>query len=439
MRGAPLDADGRHLRDAEGRIALLRGVNARVEGVFDVSFDDGRVALEEIPALEAADCERMRALGLGLLRLPINWSGVEPEQGRIDGDYLARVDEAVECAAAAGLLVLIDLHQDAYSKEIGEDGAPLWAIVPAPDELLEGPLDDLDARRQSRQVLDAFDSFFAAGDPHGLQAAFIAMLAEVAATWRDHPAVIGFEIFNEPVAAPAELEAFHGAAAAALREAAPEKLVFFEPPAVRNFLDSQPLASAPFPVAGAVYAPHAYTYVFGDQGAQLEALTKDDLRFGIENARAEADAWGTPLLVGELGIGPSQPNADAWMQWQQELHDEVLASNAFWVWKESSQGSWGVFDLVDGAWVERPQVIDWISRVHAERIAADDARLDWRDGALEITPDGPFDAPTSIYVPASSADTFRLECDGDAVPSPSRDGATGLVDVVCAGRLVVRP
>src|SRR5690242_5400026 len=110
-RGAPLDSDGRHLRDAEGRIALLRGVNARVEGVFDVTFDDGRVALEEIPPLEAADCARMRQLGFGLLRLPINWSGVEPEQGRIDEAYLARVGEAVECAAAAGLLVLIDLHQ----------------------------------------------------------------------------------------------------------------------------------------------------------------------------------------------------------------------------------------------------------------------------------------------------------------------------------------
>ena len=56
----------------------------------------------------------------------------------------------------------------------------------------------------------------------------------------------------------------------------------------------------------------------------------EDLRYGIDNARAEADAWGTPLLFGEFGIGPTQPNADAWMAWEQELHDEALASNAFW-------------------------------------------------------------------------------------------------------------
>src|SRR4051794_174380 len=34
------------LVDAEGRVIFLHGVNARVEGIFDVSFDDGRLPLE---------------------------------------------------------------------------------------------------------------------------------------------------------------------------------------------------------------------------------------------------------------------------------------------------------------------------------------------------------------------------------------------------------
>src|SRR6478735_10346972 len=77
----PLASDGTHLRDEQGRIAVLRGVNARVEGVFDVTFSDGRIPLEPIPALEAADCRRMRELGIDLWRLPINWSGIEPTRG----------------------------------------------------------------------------------------------------------------------------------------------------------------------------------------------------------------------------------------------------------------------------------------------------------------------------------------------------------------------
>jgi endoglycosylceramidase len=436
---APIDSDGTHLRDGAGRIALLHGVNARVDGIFDVTFADGREPLEAIPPLEETDCRRMRELGFDLLRLPLSWSGVEPERDRFDEAYLDRVAAAVDCAGSAGLLVLIDFHQDAYSKEIGEDGAPLWAIEPPPEMLLEGPLDDLDARRQSRQVLDAFDSFFAVGDPHGLQAEFIAMAEQVAARFGGDPAVIGFEIFNEPVAPAAGLEPFHAAAAAALRGAAPDKLVFFEPNAIRNLTDSQPLATAPFPVAGAVYAPHAYTFVFGSQDDLLAAASKEDLRPGIVNARAEADAWGVPLFIGEFGIGPDRDNADSWMQWQSELHDEVLASDGFWLWKEISQGGWGLYDLVDGAWVERPQVVGWVSRLHAARIAAGAAMVDSTSGQLVIDiVEDPIDEPTVVYVPEASEATFAATCDGAALAG-ARDPATGLVELPCPGRLVVTP
>src|SRR6478672_4158127 len=156
---SPLWSDGVHLRDAEGRVAIMRGVNARVQGVFDVTFDDGRTALEPIPALTDADCTRMRQLGFDLLRLPINWSGIEPTRGAYAEAYLQKVDAAIDCAANAGVFVLVDLHQDAYSKEIGEDGAPLWAIQPAPTELLQGPLEDLGDRRTAPQTQDAFRTF----------------------------------------------------------------------------------------------------------------------------------------------------------------------------------------------------------------------------------------------------------------------------------------
>ena len=123
-------SDGTQLRDAAGRIRIFRGVNARVEGIFDVTFDDGRQRLEPIPVFTAQDASRMRALGLNVLRLPVNWSGVEPERDVFDEAYLDRVADVVDLCKAEGVHVLIDFHQDAYSKEIGEDGAPLWAIVP---------------------------------------------------------------------------------------------------------------------------------------------------------------------------------------------------------------------------------------------------------------------------------------------------------------------
>ena len=440
----PLWSDGTNLRDADGRIALLRGVNARVAGVFDVTFGDGRTALEPIPALDDTDCTRMRALGFDLLRLPINWSAIEPADGTFDDGYLDRVDAAVQCAARAGLDVLIDLHQDAYSKEIGEDGAPLWAIQPPPAMLLGGPLTDLGARRTSAQVTAAFATFFDTSDPAGLQAAYEDMLAHVAARWADDPAVIGFELYNEPVAGEPDVEAFDAAAAARVRAAAPDKLVLFEPTATRNLADFVPLAKAPFPASAAVYAPHVYTYVFDATPTRLQNLTPDDLESSVQAARAEAAAWHAPLVITEFGIGPTAPNADLWMGVEAQLHDKYLASDAFWLWKEESQGAWGLYDhdAATDTWTERPQVVAWVSRVHAARIAGDVTAnaYDYTTGALhlEVKHGSTHGVPHSIYIPERAAQSFTLACDGAAVTAP-RDPATGLVSVACDGALDVTP
>lgn len=431
----PLSSDGTHLRDEQGRIAVLRGVNARVEGVFDVTFSDGRVPLEPIPALEAADCRRMRELGIDLLRLPINWSGIEPTRGSYDEAYLDRVEAAVRCAGDAGVYVMIDLHEDGYSKEIGEDGAPLWAIVPPPMMLLQGPLDDLGERRTSPQVTAAFDTFFAQGDPAGLQAAFFDMLDHVGARWADDPAVIGFEIYNEPPVGQQDVVPFSIAAAERLRAAAPNKLVFFEPTATRNLFDFAPKPSTPFPVENVVYAPHIYTFVFYSDQAKLEQLQPADLEASVRGAREEANAWRTPLVIGEFGIGPTGTNADLWMGVQAELHDRYLASDAFWVWKENSQAAWGVFDHTGDSWVERPQVVGWLSRVHAARIAGEVVANEYDHTTRTLHLETRSSGAHSIYVPAGS---FTLACNGTTLAA-ERDPATGLVEVACNGTLVAGP
>ena len=88
--------------------------------------------------------------------------------------------------------MIVDFHQDGYSKEIGEDGAPLWAIHPPPDMLLEGPLGgSLSERIVSEQVQRAYTSFFVDDDADTedvrLQAAFAAMARHVATRFADEP------------------------------------------------------------------------------------------------------------------------------------------------------------------------------------------------------------------------------------------------------------
>jgi len=428
------------LVDAEGRVIFLHGVNARVSGVFDVTFDDGRKALEPIPDFTADDAAAMRAMGLNALRLPINWSGLEPVDGKgFDEAYLDRVAAVVKLVSAAKFRVLVDFHQDAYSKEIGEDGAPLWAIKPPPTKLLEGPLTDLGARRTSGQVLQAFSTFF--GDSGAaLRTRFAAAVGHVTARFKGDDTVIGIEIMNEPLAdETAQLVRLHDEVITAIRAADPGRLAFFEPDAQRNLFDHAPLAGRdPWP--GTVYAPHVYTLAFTGSDEARKAMTRATLEPSNKAARAEAKSWNAPLAVTEFGYDPAGIQADNYLAWQLELEDQYQASGFFWVWKEDSQGAWGLFDrdAAKGTWTMRDHVRKALSRVTPEAIAGwpesfgeDRAKKRFE---LKFTGDPAITAPSRIFVPAAAdfAPSFDVTCDGAAIPA-ARDAATGIVEVPCGG------
>ena len=57
------------------------------------------------------------------------------------------------------------------------------------------------------------------------------------ARFANDDAVMGFEIFNEPVTDDAGVRRLDDAALARVRAAAPDKLYLFEPPATRNIID----------------------------------------------------------------------------------------------------------------------------------------------------------------------------------------------------------
>ena len=434
-RYAPLDVDHGELRDADGRVVILRGINARAEGLFDVTFDDGRAPLETIPPLEDQDVARMASLGFNLLRLPLSWSALEPQRGVFAPAYLDELTRVVGLCRDHGVLVLLDVHQDAWSKEIGEDGAPLWAIQPPPAMLLGGPLTDLDQRRTSKQVLDAFSSFFTL-DADGLQEEFASMMQSLAIRFHGDPAVLGFEIFNEPMATDDELLAFHTKVAQAIRKYDAEHLIAFEPPATRNFVDAASIPSAPFPVGGAIYAPHLYTAVFGSDPRLTNDTYEMPLSNSIRNARDEADGWGTPLLIGEFGIGPQQPHALEWIGHALDGADSVFASTAFWLWKEQSQGQWGLFSIdADGVWHDRPDMMAAVSRPYVKAIGGTPQAMTW-DGTtltLAFTPRAGVPTRHDVFFPGAAP---RIACDGAPVPprDVTVDAATSTYSIRCDGK-----
>jgi endoglycosylceramidase len=440
--------DGRRLRvldgrlvDQRGREVTLRGVNARAAGVFDVTFDDGRLPLEDIPVFDAADAARMRALGFNLLRLPINWSALEPEQGVYSREYLARIAALVKDCEKADVLVLLDFHQDAFSKEIGQDGAPRWVLdlLLGPDgyPYLGGPLTDLGARRFAPYTLDAFRRFDA--NEHDVQSLFAQAAVALAKRFKRSRTVVGYEIMNEPLATwdaagDAQLRAFHVRVAEAIRTVDRRHLVVFEPNALRNAFNATLPALGPFPVAGAVYAPHIYTYVFdgrtftGDTAALVSSM---------EAAAGEAAAWGTPLLVGEYGIDPTHPLANEWITASLDEQDRLRAHSTFWLWEEISSGHWGLFEGESGEpGGERIARTTALSRTfaravpgrvleHAFDAAANTLTLRWTASAR---------GPVEIFVsPRRYPHGATITCDGAPV-----DVTPGATDAVarfrCGGR-----
>jgi hypothetical protein len=392
-------AEAGRLVDAEGRDVLLRGVNARVEGLFDVTFADGRTALEPIPPFVEADCAFLaEEVGANLLRLPLSWSALEPTEGQFDADWLAGALALTDTCAAHGVYTLLDLHQDAYSKEIGEDGAPLWAIVPPPETLLEGPLTDLGDRRLSPQVLAAFRSLYT--DAEGLHAAYATMAAEVARAARGHAGVVGLELQNEPVPLgnAAALDQFHQTVADAVRAAAPELPLYFEPDSLRNLTDSDPV-TVPFARENAVYAPHLYVDVFEDgwAGGDVGAIEAS-----VAAMHDEAARHGASVLVGEFGHDPRSETGRAYLEAALDTMDTTPTSWAFWVYEEWSQGGWGLYDSDGtGRGALREEAVALLARPFPAAVPGRIGTVAWHEGTLTYTVEGASAGESVVDWPAS--------------------------------------
>ena len=288
--------------------------------------DAGRAEYDQSAAYDSRnDFAQMRAFGIDFVRLGISWSQLEPRPGVYSAAYLNRIAQVVGWAREQGVYVLLDMHQDAYSRftpdtapidanpAVGPnqessahaDGAPPWAVIAdhVPAEAVAGTPElnlYVEASFQSfwenRVPTDPSDRPLPTGAAPGagLQDHYIGAMAAVARRFKNDPTVAGYEIMNEPLpglTAPAafstaELYPFYRRAIDALtgvRDGAScptgepsnpacgyrdlgvhtHQLLFYEPMAVRNVTDAPDQVAAPFSsYSRLVYAPHTYTHVF---------------------------------------------------------------------------------------------------------------------------------------------------------------------------------
>ncbi len=211
------------LQDEQGRQLILHGLNLANTAKYSPTGFSWHTE---------ADFARMKEWGFNAVRLLIFWHMIEPEEDVYDEVYLDGVAQRVQWAANHGLLVLLDMHMDLYGRKFGENGAPIWAT--RDEGLPYDPIEPGYLNYISPAVQAAYYHLYRDED---LREHYFEMWAHVAARFADNPAVIGYDLQNEPfwgrenfmTFEAEQLWPFFKGTIAAIRMNDPDALCFFKP------------------------------------------------------------------------------------------------------------------------------------------------------------------------------------------------------------------
>ncbi|MBD0839429.1 glycoside hydrolase family 5 protein [Streptomyces sp. TRM68416] len=297
--GAPLAADIPRITDDRGRTLTLRGWNV------EDKVHRGEQALSAITERHFRDLHRN---GFNFARLLVFWDDLEPERGKYSKDYLRRIERVLDWAHKYRIHVLIDAHQDVFGPAFGHRGIPAWAtrtdglpFTPHPEDWFSEYFEPA--------VQRAFTHLYEDADLRRAQADMWRVLA---GRFAHHPAVLGYDLINEPMGelrpgedlltAAARIEAeqitpMYNRLVDAVRSVDRDSWIFFEPTPIVG--EGVPTALGRIDDAKTVYAPHFYN-------TAMEAGADYDPAAGwIEAYEAAVTVYprqyGVPVLVGEWG------------------------------------------------------------------------------------------------------------------------------------------
>lgn len=195
-----ITTQGRIFIDSEGRQRIFNGVNLCDKGYNEDGNPDRIYKPDEYFNEEVI--KTLADNGFNIVRLGLTWDAVEPHPGEYNEEYLAKVRRVADLCEKYGIYFYLDMHQDLYSggKDLAGDGAPEWACLT--DGAKQKPTKFVWAEGYfwGKAVHRAFDSFWQNREYNGvpLQTWFCNMWKHVAQEFKDHPALFGFDMLNEP-------------------------------------------------------------------------------------------------------------------------------------------------------------------------------------------------------------------------------------------------
>lgn len=433
-RPLPLSTRGRWIVDDQGRTVILRGVN--YNGIESMLFTD------QPPLL--SDFQQIRRWGFNVIRFPISWNFIEPARGVIDETYLDQwVLPVLDFAAQEHIGVILDLHQWNWSPCFNPNGtgqgAPKWALPLWAQELCPGNYAYGDAGEP-----DAFQQMLRASADFWLDVQAREDLFRIweftVKRYKDHPAVIGYDIFNEPTpgdiwsAHPAEFDLdilmpFYEEMIRRIRAVDPDKLIFYECSIMHDVYDN---FFTPLPFKNIVYSSHLYTG--GTSGGTIGYPgNPGPLSADVQKSMGEAARQGVPLWVGELGIGVAALNSALWMRDEYVFQEQARLGSAWWSMRQHDNDTFGLTNFDTRA--EKRGLLDYVSRAYPAATPGEllAFRFDERTKTFSMTfANRPHvTGETLIAVPEYQyANGIQVECsDADGRWSYAYDPAAGFLQV----------
>jgi endoglycosylceramidase len=390
------------LRMPDGRAAILRGVNLSGTQKHAPYIDDKTYE----------DYARVRtAWGFNAIRFVMTWSAIEPTKGTYDDAYLDQVVERMRWADQAGLAVVLDMHQDVYGEGFGYDGAPRWtcseehynAFVPTEPWFLNA----VDPAVQA-----CVDNFYGSAE---LQASFVGAWRHVAERLAGEPAIVGFDILNEPIWGTypvfkfehERLTPLYTAVVTSVREVAPNWVAFVEPGASRNTGIATGLR--PLPFRDVVYSPHLYD-AMAEAGNGFDPTRRTFILETMDELQYEAGTLDAALWIGEYGGQPEHAGNGEYMTAQYDAAGRVAAGSMYWAYDKGDG-----YSLLDSDGNEKPALLDLLVRPYPERVAGTPIAYAFDAGTFtfEYRPSAGI---TELSVPARTyPDGYQVECGGCSV------------------------
>jgi endoglycosylceramidase len=340
---AELRVEGRRFVARDGRTVILRGVN--VAG-------DAKVP-PFLPITSPQLLDPLVGMGMNVVRLLFTWEAFEPVRGEYDEQYLEGYTQVVHWAWERGLHVIVDIHQDAFSRyNLGGcgEGFPEWAVPP---EIARAtPSNCAECADWGRRMLrdagmhESWRQFHAG--VRGVRTRYLDMMHRLARHFTGFPGVIGYDMLNEPWGCEkTEIAPLYEDAAARIRSADPTAILFVSPRALTSAGLQTKLPTPRF--GNFAYAPHYYDACVIMLGRWLGFPP------AIACARMDAKAaeWGVPLFLGEFGAGGDCARARPYLDALYAALDKRLASGTQWVftpgWTRERKDGWNDedFSIVD--------------------------------------------------------------------------------------------